>query len=123
MRRLSGQGGMTLVEAVVSVALFALLAVFLVSTMLLAGALIARAQGRTKNSMSAAAGVAQGATGSAAANTTSSEGVMTFTDDGGTAYTVSGSYIGGSAGSGGSNDVDYYTFQPASETASSDTSS
>lgn len=115
-RRLRRQTcGDTLVESVAGVALFALLAVFLVSAMLLAGTLIGRARGKTKNSMSAAAGIAQGTTGSTAGNVSSSAGTMTFTDSAGATYTVSGAYLSGNADSGGEgNDVEYYTFQPGS---------
>ncbi|MFT9056932.1 MAG: hypothetical protein ABF449_09985 [Ethanoligenens sp.] len=109
------QHGDTLIEGIVSVALFAVVAVFVCTVLMLSLSVISRARGNTKGGMTAAGGVAQqttmgtGSTSGASVSTVS--GTMVFSD-GTNSYTVSGSYVKGTASAGVDNSVTYYTFVP-----------
>lgn len=111
--RIKDPAGLSIVEVIVSLALFAIVAVFICDTLLFSISLIARAKDTTKSSFQTAANVIQktidSSTSSFSSDTTvnTSSGNLTITFNDGTTMTVSGSYINGSTSS-----QPYTTFAP-----------
>lgn len=118
----NNQHGISLIEVIVSLALLAIVAVFICNTLLVGVTILSRARNKTKNSMQTAGGVVDKSVDSSVSapsgtNVTSSSGSFTITFTNGNTTTtenVSGSYVTGTtSGSNGNDNVTYKNFVPA----------
>lgn len=113
------QRGMTLVEVICALALFAIVSVFILNTLMVGANLLAAAKNKTRASMKAAGAVAQatassGASASSGAMLATSSGAFTVTfstPSGSVTVSMPGRFVtGGASGADPGDGVSYSTF-------------